>query len=406
MKYVIRKVPERDTSYLEKHIPNALVYSDVKHEGCRKSFVEAILLANDDACYVQDDMILCKQFVERTQEYISKHPNNVIVFSNFTNLKGNQIYQEGFWEPRQAGWLLCTYIPKRIAMRFVEAKRQGSFQVPANAIKYDFDDMEFNRFLEKEGEKVFLAVPNLAGHPKNQSVTGFKRPPRTCPNFDYEKAEKKINEVYEYGKFYEKYDMQGEIHIGTGIVQVHDIFNPLPAFMRQADVIFSDPPYNKTALNGYYTKAGLEEKPESFEAFFYRFIECVDIISPRLLCLEVGLAQTDMYIREFSKIYSRMHKVEAWYYGNKNQKCNILFFSNEAFDDCILAMPSMDEEKVIDYLCKNIVYSCIGDLCMGKGLVGYYSNKYGKKFVGTELNPKRLAVCCERVTKNERGKIN
>lgn len=212
--------------------------------------------------------------------------------------------------------------------------------------------------------------------------------------------------AWDYGGFAKKYDMQGEIHIGTGIVQVHDIFNPLPDFMKRADVIFSDPPYNKSALSSYYTKAELNDKPDSFEAFFYRFVSCVDLISPKLVCLEVGLAQTDMYLKEFKALYKNVHKVESWYYGNKNQKCNILFFSNEDFPECVKTMESMDEEKVIEYLCKNLEYSCIGDLCMGKGLVGYYSNKFGKPFVGTELNPKRLAVCCERVTKNERGKIN
>jgi len=33
MKYVIRKVPERDTSYLERLLPDADVYSDVLHVG-------------------------------------------------------------------------------------------------------------------------------------------------------------------------------------------------------------------------------------------------------------------------------------------------------------------------------------------------------------------------------------
>ena len=154
---------------------------------------------------------------------------------------------------------------------------------------------------------------------------------------------------WEYGGFAEKYDMTGEIHIGTGVVKVHDIFNPLPNFMLKADVIFSDPPYNQSALKGYYTKAGLSEKPESFQSFFYRFIECVDLISPRLVCIEAGLSQASEYIKEFSLIYKNIHRIESWYYGNKKQKCTILFFSNEDFPECILSMPSMDEEKVIDY---------------------------------------------------------
>ena len=64
----------------------------------------------------------------------------------------------------------------------------------------------------------------------------------------------------------------------------------------------------------------------------------------------------------------------------------------------------MDEEHVIDYLCQNLDFECVADPCMGLGLVGYYANKYGKRFVGTELNKYRLAVCCERVATNERGK--
>ena len=39
----------------------------------------------------------------------------------------------------------------------------------------------------------------------------------------------------------------------------------------------------------------------------------------------------------------------------------------------------------------------IGDLCMGRGLVGVNAYKNGKRFVGTELNHKRLAVLLERI---------
>ena len=40
---------------------------------------------------------------------------------------------------------------------------------------------------------------------------------------------------FNYRDFYLKYDMTGEIKIGTGIVKVHDIFDELPLFMKQAD---------------------------------------------------------------------------------------------------------------------------------------------------------------------------
>ena len=65
-----------------------------------------------------------------------------------------------------------------------------------------------------------------------------------------------------------------------------------------------------------------------------------------------------------------------------------------------------DEENIIEFICENLFFECIGDLCMGKGLVAYYANKNEKAFVGTELSKYRLAVCVDRVLKNERGKIN
>lgn len=41
----------------------------------------------------------------------------------------------------------------------------------------------------------------------------------------------------------------------------------------------------------------------------------------------------------------------------------------------------------------------LGDFCMGRGLVALAAAKNGRKFFGTELNPKRLAVCVERLEK-------
>jgi len=39
----------------------------------------------------------------------------------------------------------------------------------------------------------------------------------------------------------------------------------------------------------------------------------------------------------------------------------------------------------------------MGDLCMGQGLVGLAAHAAGKPFVGTELNPRRLAVLLQKL---------
>lgn len=59
----------------------------------------------------------------------------------------------------------------------------------------------------------------------------------------------------------------------------------------------------------------------------------------------------------------------------------------------------MDEEDVIAWICENVDFNCIGDLCMGRGLVGKHAFNNNKPFVGTELNKKRLAVLVDYITK-------
>lgn len=193
MKYIIRKVPERDTSYLERLIPSATVYNDTEHTGAINSFIQALKTADDDAVYVQDDMLLCKGFVGKAEEYISRYRDSVIVFANFTHDKQSaDVTKEGFYSARKGGWLLCTYIPKSIAYAFVkwyESKGYESVRNYKRYIEMQGDDVLFCRFLELIDKEVFVTVPNIAGHRKNKSVINANRPVRVCVNFDYEGAE-------------------------------------------------------------------------------------------------------------------------------------------------------------------------------------------------------------------------
>lgn len=190
MKYVIRKVPERDTSYLERLLPNAEIYNDVDHIGALYSFLDVLKKTDDDALYIQDDMLLCKNFETKAQKIINERPNDVIVFSNFTIDKSSkEVTTQGYWSARKGGWLLCTYIPHEIAQGFLLWWSLGKYQ------KYDkrwitrqYDDAYFCRFLEEIKKEVFVIIPNLAGHPKNHSVIDG-RPPKTTTNFNFDEME-------------------------------------------------------------------------------------------------------------------------------------------------------------------------------------------------------------------------
>ena len=189
MKYVIRKVPERNTAYLERLLPDALIVNDTEHKGAIESFHDALRMADDDAVYVQDDMILCKDFIERTKRYIIRYPDSVIVFCNNTNLKEYDITKEGFWPAGVASWLMCAYIPKAIAQQYLTELETGAWKIKDRHIRGQYDDLNWMDWMKRWNKNVFLTVPNLAGHPSNVSVIDSNRPPRTSKNFDYVNAE-------------------------------------------------------------------------------------------------------------------------------------------------------------------------------------------------------------------------
>lgn len=205
---------------------------------------------------------------------------------------------------------------------------------------------------------------------------------------------------WEYGGTYKKYDMRGNIKAGTGIVKVHNIFDPLPSFMKQADCIFCDPPCSKGNLNSFYTKADRTDYQSSYVPFAERFFECLDEIKPGTVFVEVFAANHDYFMEQLKARFEYVKEYNTTYYHKESCKCWIIQASNVS--NATYPFDGMDEQDVISYICEKVPFFCIGDLCMGRGLVGFYANQNGRFFVGTELNEKRLAVLLERI---EKGKL-
>ena len=203
---------------------------------------------------------------------------------------------------------------------------------------------------------------------------------------------------WNYNDVYKKYDMNGTINIGKGTVKVHDIFNGLPEFMKEADCVFCDPPCSRGNLSTFYTKAELENSHD-YQSFQNKFFECTDEIKPKDLFIEVFKSNKESFIADCRKRYKYVDIYESTYYFKENNICWIIHAHNYELKK-LLPINNMDEEKIIEWITQNINYKCIGDFCMGRGLVGYYANKAGKSFVGTELNKKRLAILLDMINNN------
>jgi len=203
---------------------------------------------------------------------------------------------------------------------------------------------------------------------------------------------------WNYGDAYKRYPLDNDPYIfqDGSIVKVHDIFNPLPPFMENADMLFVDPPWNLSNINTFYTKAEKSERVKSFESFYSRLFWCIKKINPNICYVEIGKQHLSDFIIEMRKIFKYVTFYNSTYYHNKDNLCYVVRGSKKAKKP---KLDNMDEENIIEWICKNEDYTCIGDLCMGRGLVGINAYVNHKIFVGTELNHKRLSVLVEKINK-------
>lgn len=205
---------------------------------------------------------------------------------------------------------------------------------------------------------------------------------------------------WNYGNAYLRHPIDvGQVAVfeDGSMAKVHNIFDPSPEFMQQADLVFVDPPWNLGNLNTFYTKAGREDKQDSFERFYKRLFECIAEIGARTCYVEVGKEYLAEFVLEMKRLYNAVTFYNSTYYHRKE---NICYVVRGAAKRKKLPLDYMDEEDIIAWICEHEDYSCVGDLCMGRGLVGVHARRNGKRFVGTELNPKRLSVLLERLHKS------
>lgn len=207
---------------------------------------------------------------------------------------------------------------------------------------------------------------------------------------------------WDYGGAWRSLDMQGEIALPNGsMLQVHDLTHGLPEFMRAADTLFVDPPCSTGNLRSFHTKAD-QDLPYSFgefeEALFARIAE----IAPRHLFLEVFRSNHDAFLARGRSLFPHVRVYDSFYYNKPANRCWIVHASTEPLPD--YPLDGIDETKAIQWICRNHPFECIGDLCMGRGTVGKLAYLEGRRFVGTELNRKRLAILVDFIRQREQAR--
>ncbi len=207
---------------------------------------------------------------------------------------------------------------------------------------------------------------------------------------------------WDYGGAWRRHDMSGPIDLPHGsIVQVADLTEAMPDFMRRADTLFIDPPWNTGNLRSFYTKADKEHKPFDFLGFTDHLWGRIGEIAPHNLFIEMGKQHLAAYLTRAAASFRHVTFYNSTYYDRPDHKCYVIHATQAKRLKRYAHLEDMDEARIIAWLCANHDYQCIGDLCMGRGLVGRHAYLAGRRFVGTELNHKRLAVLVDFIRSAE-----
>lgn len=207
----------------------------------------------------------------------------------------------------------------------------------------------------------------------------------------------KPSKKWNYGDSWEKYPIEpGQVwtEIKTGSqFAVHDITMPIPAFLCNADMVYCDPPWNMGNVNSFYTKNGTSPSIKEFSDFYNHLFSSVSQIKPQVCYLEIGKKHLSDFTEKMSDIFPVVQTWPVTYYRKNGsylirggEKMTVFDFSYR--DDMDTPALAIHHENL----------DCVADLCTGRGLTAISAFKLGKRFVGTELNKRRLAVAIDKIT--------
>ena len=203
---------------------------------------------------------------------------------------------------------------------------------------------------------------------------------------------------FDYGNAYLEYPVDDFTFPDGSRLKAHNIFDQTPDFMKEADLLFVDPPWNQGNLRSFYTK-NEDILEDTFEDFYKRLFQVIKEINPRIAYVEVGKEYLADFIMEMRKLFKYVTFYNSSYYHSQKNHCYVIRGSDKAKKP---RLDGLDEEDIIEWICQNEAYEIIADPCMGQGLVAFYASQAGKRFVGTEMNPKRVAVARRRVESGKR----
>jgi hypothetical protein len=171
MRYIVKAVPSRQqhVEYLQKHIPGLEVCWD-QNKCAVDTMLRSFEMGGTDACvYLEDDIVLTKNFTSKLEQVVAEKPRAVIQF--FSMRKADLIVGSR-WDNNFL-MLQCVYFPSGLSQEILdyapEWKRQTLSVHPQGT------DIMVRDFLRHRHRKYYIHIPSLVDHREVVSAIDRRR---------------------------------------------------------------------------------------------------------------------------------------------------------------------------------------------------------------------------------------
>ncbi len=177
-------------------------------------------------------------------------------------------------------------------------------------------------------------------------------------------------------------------------VSVCDLRGGLPEYVIGADMVYSDPPWSKGNANSFITKAGLHSYVDDYQDFMAALFGRIREIGPAVCYLEIGKQHVADFQARLHDIYPTVQTWEITYY-HKHPCYLVRGGKTPTSRD----YTGLDDEETPEAAIYAERPASVADPCTGRGLTLLAAHRVGTRFLGTELNRRRLAVALERAAR-------
>ena len=176
MRFIMRTTPGWDTTEYSKVIPQLELCVD-QAKDAYQNFLNALELAGTEPCvHLEDDIVLCKNFVQCVSAEVEARPNEVIQFFSARKKDDLEIGSRHILG-NDFRFCQCFYLPANIGLELLEYGKKWS-EHPLYPQKYPVSanyDLMMAYFFHSKKMRYWNVIPNLVDHKPVQSRIDPKR---------------------------------------------------------------------------------------------------------------------------------------------------------------------------------------------------------------------------------------